>query len=69
MRKGTSADKQYTTFERLVSAVLSWRAKRSGTTSVAGRGSLTDWDFFVLGALSKLVATGVTYPYVSTDVL
>ncbi|EKD02911.1 peroxisomal membrane protein [Trichosporon asahii var. asahii CBS 8904] len=54
---------QYTTFERLVSAVLTWRAKRSGTTSVAGRGSLTDWDFFILGALSKLVATGVTYPY------
>jgi len=25
---------------------------------------LSDWDFFFLGALSKLVATSSTYPYI-----
>jgi len=25
---------------------------------------LSDWDFFFLGALSKLVATSTTYPYI-----
>ena len=59
---------QYTTFERLVDLLLSYRLSRRGMTpmgkAAAGRSSLSDWDFFFLGALSKLVATGGTYPYV-----
>ena len=35
--------------------------KQTGLT----RGSLSDWDLFFLGAASKLVATGGTYPVVS----
>lgn len=61
---------QYTTFERLVALLLSYRLSRSGGTGVGkhagtGRSSLSDWDMFMLGAVSKLVATGGTYPYVS----
>jgi hypothetical protein len=62
---------QYTTFERLVGGLLAYRAVRKGVTSTGsrpggvGRSSLSDWDMFVLGAVSKLVATGGTYPYVS----
>jgi adenine nucleotide transporter 17 len=72
---------QYTTFERLVGVLLSYRLARAGagvvgatpTAAMAaagkqaalGRSSLSDWDMFVLGAASKLVATGGTYPYVS----
>ncbi|WOO80927.1 Peroxisomal membrane protein PMP47B [Vanrija pseudolonga] len=56
---------QYTTFERMVSALLTWRAKRAPAGSKSGplgRSALTDWDLFVLGALSKLIATGSSYP-------
>lgn len=38
----------------------------SGKVGVLGRSSLSDWDLFFLGAASKLVATGGTYPYVSS---
>ncbi|WWC60711.1 uncharacterized protein I303_103287 [Kwoniella dejecticola CBS 10117] len=60
---------QYTTFERLVSALLTYRLVRKGTTApgtqkAVGRSSLSDWDMFILGAASKLVATGGTYPYI-----
>ncbi|KAK8869479.1 hypothetical protein IAR55_000044 [Kwoniella newhampshirensis] len=59
---------QYTTFERLVSLLLTYRLKSQGTTPIGnkalGRSSLSDWDFFFLGAASKLVATGGTYPYI-----
>ncbi|ORY22563.1 mitochondrial carrier domain-containing protein [Naematelia encephala] len=60
---------QYTTFERLVSVLLTYRiAKKgitsTGTTAGTGRSSLSDWDMFMLGAVSKLVATGGTYPYI-----
>jgi len=52
-----------------VSVLLSYRLSRQGVTStgkaVTGRSALTDWDMFLLGAASKLVATGITYPYVS----
>ncbi|KAH9959196.1 mitochondrial carrier [Russula dissimulans] len=50
---------QYTVFEQLKNALV--RRRR-----VAGRVGvrLTDWDFFLLGAISKFVATGVTYPYI-----
>ncbi|WVF71817.1 hypothetical protein IAT40_006625 [Kwoniella sp. CBS 6097] len=59
---------QYTTFERLVSLLLGYRLARQGATSTGqkalGRSSLSDWDLFILGAASKLVATGGTYPYI-----
>ncbi|WWD16260.1 hypothetical protein CI109_100686 [Kwoniella shandongensis] len=59
---------QYTTFERLVSLLLNYRLGRQGVTPTGkkalGRSSLTDWDLFFLGAASKLVATGGTYPYI-----
>lgn len=47
---------QYTAFEQMKRRVEKWRAQ-----SGAKLGSL---DFFVLGALSKLTATGITYPYI-----
>ncbi|KAJ3722988.1 peroxisomal membrane protein [Lentinula raphanica] len=47
---------QYSVFEQLKNFLAARRRLR-------GRG-LTDWDFFVLGAISKLVATSVTYPYI-----
>ncbi|WVQ90436.1 hypothetical protein IAS59_004216 [Cryptococcus gattii] len=59
---------QYTTFERLVTALLKYRLLSHGATPVGktalGRSSLSDWDFFILGAASKLVATSSTYPYI-----
>ncbi|KAF8897512.1 mitochondrial carrier [Infundibulicybe gibba] len=43
-------------------------ARRTARMRVAGIAvmiaTLSDWDFFFLGALSKLVATGSTYPYI-----
>jgi len=60
---------QYTTYERLVGVLLAWRIARRGVTPTGkqgglGRSSLSDWDLFMLGAVSKLVATGGTYPYI-----
>ncbi len=59
---------QYTTFERLTALLLSFRARKgvtpTGLGKVGSRGSLSDWDLFLLGAVSKLVATGGTYPFV-----
>ena len=65
---------QYTTYERLVGMLLAYRTAKGGLTAtgksgVLGRSSLSDWDLFFLGAASKLVATGGTYPYVSFIVL
>ncbi|KAL1410956.1 hypothetical protein Q8F55_001899 [Vanrija albida] len=56
---------QYTTFERMVSALLTWRADHAPAGAKAGptgRSALTDRDLFLLGALSKLIATGSSYP-------
>ena len=51
---------QYTAFEQLKNWVVKSRlAKANG-----GKVSLSDWDFFWLGALSKLFATGLTYPQI-----
>lgn len=55
---------QYTTFERLVGILLSYRLAKGTSSKAIGRSALTDWDMFILGAASKLVATGVTYPYI-----
>ncbi|KAJ3194428.1 hypothetical protein HDU67_004748 [Dinochytrium kinnereticum] len=48
---------QYTAFERL-RIIMQDRKTR------LGKGALTGIDFFVLGALSKLAATSITYPYI-----
>ncbi|KAJ4478042.1 peroxisomal membrane protein [Lentinula aciculospora] len=48
---------QYSVFEQLKNLLIARRKLRH-------KGGLTDWDFFVLGALSKLVATSATYPYI-----
>jgi len=50
---------QYTTFEQLKNALVRHRRKTGRVSPL-----LTDWDFFMLGAISKLIATGVTYPYI-----
>nr|ODN91664.1 solute carrier family 25 (peroxisomal adenine nucleotide transporter), member 17 [Cryptococcus depauperatus CBS 7855] len=59
---------QYTTFERLVSLLLGYRIVSRGITPTStkslGRSSLSDWDLFMLGAVSKLIATSSTYPYI-----
>jgi adenine nucleotide transporter 17 len=47
----------------MVSLLLNYRAKKAGAIAVATRSALSDRDLFVLGALSKLIATGITYPY------
>lgn len=49
---------QYTAFERLRSAVMDGKKKRG----VIPR--LNDFEVFLLGALSKLLATGLTYPQI-----
>jgi len=48
---------QYSVFEQLKNLLIARR-------KLHRKGGLTDFDFFVLGALSKLVATSVTYPYI-----
>ncbi|KAI6119390.1 mitochondrial carrier domain-containing protein, partial [Pisolithus croceorrhizus] len=55
---------QYTVFEQLKNILI-----ESRTAKLRARGSkavpvLRDWDYFLLGALSKLVATALTYPYI-----
>ncbi|KAG5637775.1 hypothetical protein H0H81_003276 [Sphagnurus paluster] len=57
---------QYTVFEQLKNILV---ANRTAKLRAAGAAAtvvavLSDWDFFFLGALSKLVATGSTYPYI-----
>jgi adenine nucleotide transporter 17 len=71
---------QYTVFEQLKNFLVTTRTQKSNASGlVTAAAVLTDWDFFVLGALSKLgemtvefcppdltlsvVATSVTYPY------
>ncbi|KAK0552685.1 hypothetical protein OC846_001823 [Tilletia horrida] len=49
---------QYTVFEQLKNAVVKGRLARNAPAT------LSDFDFFWLGALSKLVATGTTYPQI-----
>ncbi|EKM80309.1 hypothetical protein AGABI1DRAFT_57963 [Agaricus bisporus var. burnettii JB137-S8] len=57
---------QYTAFEQLKNFLLARRTSKSQVAGAAAAAAvtLTDWDFFILGALSKLVATGITYPYI-----
>ncbi|KAG8218847.1 peroxisomal membrane protein PMP47B [Butyriboletus roseoflavus] len=56
---------QYTVFEQLKNALIQSRLARLPTSQRgAALATLNDWDFFLLGAFSKLVATGTTYPYI-----
>ncbi|KAI0717964.1 mitochondrial carrier [Fomitopsis betulina] len=57
---------QYTVFEQLKNTLIRRRTARlraSGAVSSA-IAVLSDVDYFILGALSKLVATSSTYPYI-----
>ncbi|KAG7096986.1 hypothetical protein E1B28_004381 [Marasmius oreades] len=56
---------QYTVFEQLKNFLVSKRMARlrAAGTVVSATVVLSDFDFFVLGAISKLVATLTTYPY------
>jgi len=55
---------QYTVFEQLKNFVTNRRQAALRARGSAQAVRLTDMDFFWLGALSKLVATSVTYPYI-----
>ncbi|KAJ9121134.1 hypothetical protein QFC24_004807 [Naganishia onofrii] len=55
---------QYTAFETLAKALTKWK---SGRPAGSGSRVLSDFDMFYLGAISKLIATGITYPYVCID--
>ncbi|KAJ7744460.1 mitochondrial carrier [Mycena maculata] len=56
---------QYTVFEQLKNFLVTTRtAKLRAAGAATAVAVLTDWDFFLLGALSKLVATSSTYPYI-----
>lgn len=54
---------QYTVFEQLKSWLLRSRLA-SRTKAGSNKALINDLDFFWLGALSKLVATAVTYPQI-----
>jgi len=57
---------QYTVFEQLKNTLVKRRTAklRVGGSSNSAVAVPTDIDYFLLGALSKLVATGTTYPYI-----
>lgn len=55
---------QYTVFEQLKNFLVTGRtAKLRGAGQKNAVAVLSDLDYFLLGALSKLVATSSTYPY------
>ncbi|TEB30242.1 mitochondrial carrier [Coprinellus micaceus] len=55
---------QYTAFEQLKNFLITRRTTKLRAAGGKGVAILSDWDFFVLGAISKLVATSFTYPYI-----
>ncbi|KAG9009581.1 hypothetical protein FRB90_008278 [Tulasnella sp. 427] len=55
---------QYTVFEQLKNRLLARRTARLRAAGSASAAVLTSLDLFFLGSLSKLVATGSTYPYI-----
>lgn len=56
---------QYTVFEQLKNFLVSRRTLKLRTAgALTAVAVLSDWDFFILGAISKLVATSLTYPYI-----
>jgi len=55
---------QYTVFEQLKNFLIKKRTAKLRASGLATAVAiLSDWDFLVLGAFSKLVATASTYPY------
>jgi len=56
---------QYTVFEQLKNMLVMRRtAALRATGGAVAAAVLTDLDFFLLGAISKFIATGSTYPYI-----
>ncbi|KAK0491003.1 mitochondrial carrier domain-containing protein [Armillaria novae-zelandiae] len=56
---------QYTVFEQLKNTLIARRTTRLRLAgALAATATLSDWDFFFLGAISKLIATASTYPYI-----
>jgi len=56
---------QYTVFEQLKNFLVNKRTAKMRAAGIATAVAvLSDRDYFLLGALSKLVATSVTYPYI-----
>ena len=55
---------QYTAFEQLKNWLVNIRFVSRGNTPAAAKPLLSDLDFFWLGALSKLIATSITYPQI-----
>ncbi|KAF8591505.1 mitochondrial carrier [Ramaria rubella] len=57
---------QYTVFEQLKNVLIKRRTSKlkAATSAAATVAMLSDLDFFWLGALSKLIATTLTYPYI-----
>ncbi|KAJ7158259.1 mitochondrial carrier domain-containing protein [Mycena crocata] len=56
---------QYTVFEQLKSVLMISRTRQLSIVDPAVTATiLSDYDYFLLGALSKFVATGITYPYI-----
>jgi len=56
---------QYTAFEQLKNSLIARRtSKLQAAGTAAAVAVLSDLDFFLLGAISKLIATSITYPYI-----
>jgi len=55
---------QYTAFEQLKNFLIARRTNKLRASGVDTMATLSDWDFFLLGAFSKLIATSATYPYI-----
>ncbi|KAK7049544.1 hypothetical protein VNI00_005575 [Paramarasmius palmivorus] len=55
---------QYTVFEQLKNFLVKKRTARLRAAGLVAAVVLSDFDFFILGAISKLVATLTTYPYI-----
>ncbi|KAK7061703.1 peroxisomal membrane protein [Favolaschia claudopus] len=56
---------QYTAFEQMKNLLVARRTAKLRAAGIATAvAALTDWDFFLLGALAKLIATSSTYPYI-----
>lgn len=55
---------QYTLFEQLKNFIVKRRTARLRASGSPLAAALSDVDYFFLGALSKLIATSVTYPYI-----
>lgn len=55
---------QYTAFEQLKNLVMQRRTAKLRAAGSHRAASFSDMDYFILGALSKLIATSLTYPYI-----